>query len=153
MRSVAFMLVVVALLAMPGLSYAKDDDTPPMGPEHEAGKLAIAAKDWDGALKALRAAEKREPRNADVHNLLGYTYRNLGQLDLAFKHYERALALNPNHLGAHEYVGEAWLMAGNAAKAEEHLAALKRVCARVCEERDDLEKAIEAYRRRQAASK
>lgn len=33
-----------------------------------------------------------------------------GQLDLAFKHYQRALQLDPRHLGAHEYIGEAYLM-------------------------------------------
>src|SRR3972149_10628655 len=30
-------------------------------------------------------------------------------MDLAFKYYERALAINPRHRGAHEYVGEAYL--------------------------------------------
>ena len=153
MRRAAFILSVVALLAEPGLPFARDDDTPALSPEHEAGRRAIGAKEWDSALKALMPAESREPRNADLHNLLGYAYRNLGKLDLAFKHYERALALNPSHLGAHEYVGEAWLMADNLAKAEQHLAALRNLCTRVCEERDDLEKAIEAYRRRTAGSR
>ena len=152
MRAIAVFVSLVAALAAATNLNARDEDTPPVTPEHEAGKRAVGAQDWTGALKSLQAAEKREPDNADVHNLLGYTYRHLGKLDIAFKHYERALKINPKHLGAHEYVGEAWLMADNPAKAEEHLAQLRRHCTSVCEERDDLEKAIKAYRARPAAA-
>ncbi len=142
------LLLVVGGLAFPaGPAMAVDSDpSPPVSPDHEAGKRAIEARNWTAAISSLSAAEQRDPRNADVHNLLGYAYRNAGQLEPAFKHYRRALQINPRHLGAHEYIGEAYLMAKNLAKAEEHLAALKNFCLRVCEERDDLEKAIAAYR-------
>ncbi len=153
-KTFAFALAAVLALAFaPRVAVAMDDPGPPVSAEHEAGKKAIAAKNWDAAIQALTAAERRDGRNADIQNLLGYSYRNSGKLELAFKHYERALQLNPKHLGAHEYIGEAYLMAKNLAKAEEHLAALKRICSRLCEERDDLEKAITEYRRRTAASK
>lgn len=153
-KSLVTALAAILVLGLePGLAQAMDDPTPPVSAEHEAGKKAIAAKNWDAAIQALTAAERRDGRNADIQNLLGYSYRNSGKLELAFKHYERALQLNPKHLGAHEYIGEAYLMAKNLAKAEEHLAALKRICSRLCEERDDLEKAITEYRRRTAASK
>src|SRR6266498_2683632 len=69
-----------------------------------------------------------------------------GQLALAFKHYQRALQLNPRHRGAHEYVGEAYLIVKDLAKAEEHLNALRGICLIPCEESTDLEKAIAAYR-------
>jgi len=43
--------------------------------------------------------------------------------------YEKALALDPRHLGAHEYIGEAYLALDDLAKAKEHLARLDRcVC-------------------------
>ena len=151
MHKVTLGLYLLIALLLPAASGARDDSPPPLTREHEDGKLAVAAKDWKAALTSLLAAEKREPSNADVQNLLGFTYRNQGNLDLAFRHYERALSLDPRHLGAHEYVGEAYLMANNLAKAEEHLSALKRHCTPVCEERDDLEKAIQAYRARTAA--
>jgi tetratricopeptide (TPR) repeat protein len=77
-----------------------------------------------------------------------HAYRHVGKLDDAFRHYERALALNPRHRGAHEYVGEAYLMAGKLEKAEEHLAKLRSICVLPCEELDDLRKAIDAYRRK-----
>ncbi len=100
------------------------------------------------AITALSSAALRDTRNADIQNYLGYAYRNAGQLDLAFKHYERALKLNPRHRGAHEYVGEAYLMVNNLAKAEEHLAALQKICLIPCEEYEDLKRTIAEYRKR-----
>lgn len=43
-----------------------------------SGRKAIDAKDWPTAIRHLHLAEKREPNNADVQNLLGYSYRNAG---------------------------------------------------------------------------
>ena len=99
-------------------------------------------------LASLSSAALRDTRNADIQNYLGFAYRNSGNLDLAFRHYEKALKLSPRHRGAHEYVGEAYLMAGNLAKAEEHLAALKEICLIECEEYADLREKIAAYRER-----
>jgi tetratricopeptide (TPR) repeat protein len=120
----------------------------PAGPDYAAGKKAIEAKDWNAAVKSLSTAAERDPKNADIQNLLGYSNRKLGNLDLAFKHYGRALELNPNHRGAHEYVGETYLLANNPAKAEEHLAALGKICFVPCAEYDELRKAIAAYQQR-----
>ena len=92
-------------------------------PDYAARQAAIEAKDWTAAIKALASAALRDTRNADIQNYLGYAYRNVGELDLAFKHYDRALQLNPRHRGAHEYLGEAYLIVNNSRKAEEHLAA------------------------------
>ena len=119
-----------------------------LDPDYAAGKKAVLAKDWSTAIRALSSAALRDTRNADIQNYLGYSYRNSGQMDLAFKHYEKALQLNPRHRGAHEYVGEAYLMVKDLARAEEHLNALRGICLIPCEEYTDLEKAIAAYRRR-----
>jgi Flp pilus assembly protein TadD len=147
MKSAVPLALLAALAAMPLSGLAVDSDTsPPVSAEHAAGKKAIEAKDWNAAIKSLTAAAQRDSGNADIQNLLGYSYRNAGQLDAAFKHYERALQLDPRHRGAREYLGEAYLMANNLAKAEEQLAALKSLGPRVCEERDDLAKSIERYR-------
>ena len=143
--SLALLAIALAIASAPTLA-VDSDPSPPVSDDHAAGKKAIEAKDWNGAIKSLTAAAQRDSRNADIQNLLGYAYRNSGQLDPAFKHYERALQLDPRHRGAHEYMGEAYLMVNNLAKAEEHLAALKSNCPRVCEERDDLMKSIERYR-------
>ena len=153
MRKFALVLVLAAAFTTPGRAMAVDDPTPPSNPEHDAGRQAIVMKDWNAAIKSPTAAERRDSRNADIQNLLGYAYRNSGKLDVAMKYYARALQMNPRHLGAHEYIGEAYLMMNNPAKAEEHLAALKRLCSRNCVERDDLEKGIAEFHRRAAAAK
>jgi hypothetical protein len=69
-------------------------------------------------------------------------------MNAAFKHYEAALRLNPRHRGAHEYVGEAYLLIDNLPKAEEHLAALEKICLVSCEELEDLKRAVADYRKR-----
>jgi hypothetical protein len=63
----------------------------------------------------------------------------------AMRHYQRALTLNPRHRSAHEHLGEAYLVQGALIKAEEHLAALERICLIPCEEYDDLKRAIAEY--------
>jgi Flp pilus assembly protein TadD len=126
------------------------EDQTAIDPDFAAGRAAIEAKDWQAAIRALSSAALRDTRNADVQNYLGYAYRQTGQMELAFKHYGRALQLNPRHRGAHEYVGEAYLIVNDPAKAEEHLAALERICLIPCEEYDDLKKAIAQYRRKTA---
>jgi Flp pilus assembly protein TadD len=144
-------LLAVACLALwpcAGAADPADDDATAakLDPDYAAGKQAIDAKDWPAAIKSLNSAALRDTRNADIQNYLGYAYRNAGQLDLAFRHYQRALQLNPRHRGAHEYIGEAYLIAHNLAKAEEHLAALQKICLIPCEEYADLQKKIVEYR-------
>jgi len=117
-----------------------------LDPDYAAGKQAIDAQDWSTAIKSLTAAALRDTRNADIQNYLGYAYRNAGQFDRAFRHYQRALQLNPRHRGAHEYMGEAYLLVHKLAKAEEHLAAVEKICLIPCEEYADLKKKIATYR-------
>ena len=127
------------------------EETPGAGAadsDYVAGKKAAEAKDWKNAIRLLGKAELQDNRNPDLQNLLGYAYRNSGNFDLAFKHYQRALALNPRHRGAHEYVGEAYLLVGNLVKAEEHLGALREICLIPCEEYADLKAKIDEYRKK-----
>lgn len=119
--------------------------TPSAAERLASARKAIEAKDWSAALRELTAAEREEPRNADVQNLLGYSYRKRANPDLpkAIGHYQAALRLDPRHRGAHEYLGEAWLMDGKPAEAEKHLAELEKICGgKACEEYQDLARAI-----------
>ena len=111
-----------------------------------AAREAMARKAWDVAARHLSQALVRHPDEADLHSDLGFAYRNLRDLDRAFVHYRRALALDPRHRGAHEYIGEAYLMAGDLASAEKHVAALRAICLLPCEELKDLEEAVGGYR-------
>jgi Flp pilus assembly protein TadD len=145
-------ITLIAAIAASSPVRAEPSETKPEAAttdaDYAAGKVALDHKDWREAIGRFGQAALRDPDNADLQNYLGYSYRNLGQLDLAFKHYGRALELNPRHRGAHEYVGEAYLMVGDLPRAEEHLAALRRICLVPCEELGDLERQIAAFRRR-----
>lgn len=116
--------------------------------DYAAGKKAIAEKNWSEAVKRLAVAARRDPDSADLQNYLGYSYRNLKQYDLAFTHYKRSIELNPRHRGAHEYIGETYLLVGDVAAAERHLAALRDICLLGCEELTDLERHVKEYKAR-----
>jgi tetratricopeptide (TPR) repeat protein len=124
--------------------------SPPADPNMEKANQAIKDKNWDQAIELLNKALARDDKNAEIYNLLGYSERNRGNLEAAFKYYDRALAINPRHRGAHEYVGEAYLMTGNLAKAEEQLAVLDKLCLFPCEEYSDLKAAIGEYKQKNA---
>ena len=110
-------------------------------------RQAIGSTDWKRAIGELQAAVKAEPRNADAHNLLAYSYRKSGiDLPKAFEHYNIALKLDPRHKGAHAYIGEAYLQDRRPAEAGKHLAELEKICGnRSCEEYQELSKSIADY--------
>ncbi len=136
-------LCVLALAASPAVFADANVTAPPsMNADFELGSDAIKARNWDQAIYHLAIVAKAEPTNADVQNLLGYAYRNQKKYELAFKYYGEALRLNPQHRGAHEYIGETYLLTGDKAKAQMHLAALDKICGKGCEEYQDLARAI-----------
>ena len=130
-------------------SLGEHADWAQLDPDFAAGLKALARSDWNDAIRALAAAALRDARNADIQNYLGYAYHRLRQFDAAFVHYRRALALNPRQRSAHEHLGGAYLVVNNLAKAQEHLAALERICLVPCEQYDGLRKAIDKYSSRE----
>jgi tetratricopeptide (TPR) repeat protein len=128
-------------------SMVESADWAALDPDFAAGKRAIVAGDWNGAIKALTSAGLRDARNADIQNYLGYAYRRLRQVDPAMRHYQQALMLNPRHRSAHEHLGVAYLMQFDLTKAEEHLAALEQICLIPCDEYEDLRRAIAKYKK------
>jgi Flp pilus assembly protein TadD len=151
----SFAAALVFAGALPGALAADTptEPTPAAAPAKidrmASGRAAIKSADWKKAISEFSAAVKDQPGNADAHNLLAFSFRKQATPDLpkAFEHYNTALKLNPNHKGAHEYIGEAYLMDKQPAKAEEHLARLKTICGgTACEEYDDLAKSLAAYK-------
>ena len=148
---IAFSLVAGSVLAA--------GDPPPPGPEKKKDAVieryseASARQDWTAAAKVMREGVAESPRNASYHNLLAYSLRKGPNPDLnaVFKHYNEALSLDPKHRGAHEYIGEAYLMVGNVAKAKEHLAQLDKLCFFGCSEYSELKKAISEHETKTAA--
>lgn len=109
----------------------------------EAARKAIAASDFERAIAALTPEGTRNPNDADVQNLLGYSNRKLHRYDVALVHYQRALSLVPNHRGANNYLGLLYVETGKTDKARERLAVLQSVCGLGCEEYRTLKAAID----------
>ncbi|MBA4330131.1 MAG: hypothetical protein C0428_18040 [Polaromonas sp.] len=147
-------LLVTTGLAASAIAFAAGDVSEYGGPSGDpalaSAQAAIARKDWAAAQSGLQKALAGSPQNADYHNLYAYSIRKGSNPDMAlvFKHYGEALRINPKHRGAHEYVGEAYLMVNDLPKAKQHLAALDKLCFLPCEEHSDLKKAIAAYEAR-----
>ncbi len=112
------------------------------------GVAAIDKRDWNLAIFYFSKVAEADLKNADAQNWLGYSYRKLKDFDNAFAHYRQALAIDPNHKGAHEYIGEAYLETGNLAQAEQHLATLAKLCSAGCKELDDLRVAVAKFKTR-----
>ena len=126
-------------------SMGSEADWAKLDPDFAAGKRALVAEDWNGAIAALKLAVLRDPRNADIHNYIGYAYRRLRQFGPAMQYYQQALVLNRRHRSAHGHLGELYLVLWDPAKAEQQLATLEEICLIPCVETDDLKRAIAAY--------
>jgi cytochrome c-type biogenesis protein CcmH/NrfG len=141
-------LILAAMLA-PTWAFAAGDNAPQptKDPVIERFSDASAKQDWPAAQVVLRDAIAANPSNPDYHNLYAYSIRKGANPDmnLVFKHYNEALRLDPKHRGAHEYIGEAYLMVNNVAKAKEHLGTLDKLCFFSCSEFSDLKRAISDY--------
>jgi tetratricopeptide (TPR) repeat protein len=145
-----FCPLMLAGLLLAGNALAAGD--PPVAPDSkdpvlEKVSAATSRQDWGGAAGVLKGALSSDPNNANYHNLYAYSLRKSASPDmnLVFKHYNEALRLDPKLKGAHEYIGEAYLMVGNVAKAKEHLGQLDKLCFFSCSEHSDLKKAIAEY--------
>jgi tetratricopeptide (TPR) repeat protein len=117
-----------------------------LDPDFAAGKRALVAEDWNGAIAALKLAALRDPGHADIQNYIGYAYRRLRQWGPAMQYYQQALVLNRRHRSAHEHLGELYLALGEPARAEQQLATLEEICLIPCAETEDLKRALAAYK-------
>jgi predicted Zn-dependent protease len=104
------------------------------------------------ALPHLSNALGDMPHNADVLNYMGYCQRITGNYPVSLNYYNQALAIDPDHKGVHEYLGELYLQMNQPDNANKELATLASLCPRGCDERDALTKAIAAYQPAAAAT-
>jgi Flp pilus assembly protein TadD len=113
--------------------------------DYDIGKAAVERGDFAAGIDALRRATANDPRNANAFNLLGYGLRKSGDARAALRNYQQALAIDPKHIGAHEYIGEAYLMLDDVVQARQHLDRLDQLCLFGCKEHRMLAQAIAAY--------
>ncbi len=143
-------LVLAGLVLGTAGSVAADPGRPgasagPEDPTYAEGVAAVKQKNYAAAIRLFEVVIAKDDQNANAYNWLAYSTRQGGDAAKAIPIYQKALAIDPKHRGAHEYIGEAFLVLGDLPKAREHLAVLDKLCFLPCEEYSDLKKAVRDY--------
>lgn len=145
------LIFAVALaVAAPVIADEPSSPSPPsdraQASNYNVGVDAVHAGDYQRALASLQMVVQADPGNADAWNYIGFSERNLRHYNESLDAYRKALAINPEHRGANEYLGELYLKTGDLDKARGQLARLQSLCPGGCPEYDDLNEAVGAYR-------
>lgn len=143
---VAAIATVLVLAAWEGEARESRVSESSVGAAYVEAEREIRNGNYREAVKLLEVVLEGQPRNADALNNMGFSQRKLGNFEQAFAFYHQALAVEPDHPEAHEYLGEAYLETDDPAMAEQHLAKLETICGTGCEEYQELKAAIDAFR-------
>jgi tetratricopeptide (TPR) repeat protein len=108
---------------------------------HTAYTTIYDRHDYAGAIDQLKALG--EDDRADVANLIGYSYRKLGDYKVSQVWYERALKADPNHVRTWQYYGLWQLEQGNREQAEYHLQKIAMLVGTGSSEYKSLSEALE----------
>jgi tetratricopeptide (TPR) repeat protein len=151
---VAILAVAVCLSVAAAPAFSAGTDSTPTAAQPDAYKQAkdlVDSQQYAKAIPLLEQSLHDKGPSADVLNMLGFSYRKTGDVNKGLDYYLQALKLEPNHLGANEYLGELYLEMNNLPKAEERLQVLQKACGS-CEEQEDLDKAVAAYKKAHSQS-
>jgi len=166
-RLLALTTYVMALIAVPLLTtaYASGDEkpTPPASDTkkekkkhdksssiddpkflegyHKAYATIYDRNDYGSAIEQLKALGQDD--RADVANLIGYSYRKLGDYKVSQIWYERALKADPDHVRTWQYYGLWQVEQGNRDQAQYHLNRLAALAGTGSEEYRSLAAALE----------
>ena len=108
------------------------------------GKSDKAEKRYKKAFKLLLVSNKKKPNNPDILNYLGFTSRKLGEFEKGENYYLEGLAIEPNHVGINEYLGELYVVTNRIELAKERLNVLINCN---CEEYNELKEIIEGTKK------
>jgi tetratricopeptide (TPR) repeat protein len=150
MRLVGSLLLVGLVLGTAG-SVTADPGKPSSAavqedPTYVEGVNAVKRGNYAAAIPLFEAVIAKDDRNANAFNWLAYSTRQSGDAAKAIPIYQKALAIDPKHRGAHEYIGEAYLMLDRPQEAEQQLARLDSLCLFGCSEYRMLKTAIANYK-------
>jgi tetratricopeptide (TPR) repeat protein len=155
-------LFSAVLAAAPVVVYAAPDNDPPpadskkkkkseVRPGSEqttfaAGYRAAYAAIYDrgeytSAIEQLKALHRDD--SAAVANLIGYSYRKLGDYKVSQVWYERALKADPGHVKTWQYYGLWQVEQGNRDQAQYHLGRIAALAGTSSEEYRSLAAALE----------
>jgi len=152
-RTIPLLSIALAVLwSVSPVSQAESGSyrNPDINENFRNGSMLIEYEMYEDAITYLLKADKEEPNNADINNLLGYSHRKLGQYNKANHYYQKALRIDPKHRGALEYLGELYLETNQLSKAKQQLARLDEVCLFRCDEYKKLKRAIDDKTRQMA---
>ena len=90
----------------------------------EKNNLGKAKKRYEKAQKLLLQSNKKFPNKPNTLNYLGFTTRKLGDYENGEKYYLQGLAIDPNHVGINEYLGELYVATNRHNLAVERLEVL-----------------------------
>src|SRR6476619_4204358 len=97
--------------------------------------------DYASAIEQLKALG--HDHHPNVANLIGYSYRKLGDYKLSQVWYDRALEADPNHVLTWQYYGLWQIEQGNREQAQYHLNRIAAICGTDCAEYRSLAAALE----------
>src|ERR1700709_1426441 len=163
-RLLMLALCSVALVATPVVTtvYAAADDPPPpdKNKKKKTGEIRPGSEDtafangyraayatiyvrgdYAGAIGQLKALGRDD--SAAVANLIGYSYRKLGDYKVSQIWYERALKADPNHVKTWQYYGLWQVEQGNRDQAQYHLSRIAAISGTASEEYKSLADALE----------
>ena len=126
-------------------NYDKAVESIKFAKKYEAkGKLEKAKKRYAKAQKLLLKSNSKKPNHADTLNYLGFTTRKLGDYENGEKYYLQGLAIEPNHIGINEYLGELYVATNRLDLAKERLKILENCN---CEEYTELKQIIDGTKK------
>ena len=165
-RLLTLAMLSMAVVAAPVLAYAAPESDPPppssgskSKPKKKSsdnGTRAYAAfadayraayatiydrHDYASAIEQLKALGRDD--SAAVANLIGYSYRKLGDYKVSQIWYERALKADPNHVKTWQYYGLWQVEQGNRDQAQYHLSRIAAISGTASEEYKSLADALE----------
>lgn len=102
----------------------------------------INSGDYDSALVLLNESARVFGPHPDILTYQGFVNRKLGNYAEALSFYNTALAIDPEHRGANEYLGEYYVETGQMSLAKIQLEKLERICDFGCEQAEELRRWI-----------
>ncbi len=100
--------------------------------------------EYQQALLSLETSADAFGPHPDILTYQGFANRKLGNKDLALEFYRAALAVDAEHRGANEYLGEYYVEVGQIDMAKKQLSKLESICSFGCEEAEELRRWINA---------
>ena len=117
-------------------------EQPAFAAGYRAAYAAIYERgEYASAIEQLKALHRDD--NAAVANLIGYSYRKLGDYKVSQIWYERALKSDPNHVRTWQYYGLWQIEQGNRDQAQYHLSRIAAISGTTSEEYRSLAEALE----------